>query len=73
MTKVVLVYERVSSAKYLYQLIGIILPEELQNIELPASPTVGEVETLYLDTIYDENDRKRMKELKENPEFIPLI
>jgi len=69
--KIVLVYERTDSGRYLYELTGIIIPTKLYSRELPCSPHI-ETEPLYLDPIYDESDEKELKRLRNDPNFISL-
>ena len=69
--KIVLVYERIDSARYQYELIGVIVPKQLWSVELPASPSV-DCESIYLDPIFNKEDEKFLKELKQNAEYIPL-
>jgi len=69
---ITLVYERISSATYDYSLIGIIIPRNLWAKTLPSVPPNPKVEVFYLDPIYDENDKKRLKELKLRKDFFFL-
>ena len=69
--RIVLVYERISTGTYLYALTGIIVPTGLYSKELPASTQI-EAEALYLDPIFNEEEREFLQKLKTDPEFIPL-
>jgi len=69
--KIVLVYERIDSGRSLYSLVGIIIPRRVFSRELPCSPH-EEVEIALYDPIYSKEEEKKLKKLKENPEFIPL-